>query len=145
MFIMLASCTLAVGCGGPSGPEREQIPTVTASGTLLYQGKPLEGYEVTFVPKEGDRPASGKTDANGKFTLGTNNLGDGAAVGTYKVVVAFNAVSPLDPAVVTPDQIAATTPKPKVKLPAKYSDVEKSGIEVQVPEGGSTDLKIDLN
>jgi hypothetical protein len=144
MLVMLATCTAAIGCGQRSGQLREHLATVPASGVLLYQNKPLESYEVTFIPKQGDRPSAGKTDAEGRFTLGTNELADGAPPGTYTVVVSFNAVSPLDPAVVTPEQIAASTPKPKVKIPTKYSDPEKSGLQVQVPEGGSTELKIEL-
>jgi hypothetical protein len=143
-LLSIASLIFAVGCGGPPLTERDHIETVPAAGVVLYQGKPLPDYEITFIPKEGNRPATGKTDAEGRFTLGTNDVGDGAPVGTFKVVVSFNAVSPLDPAVVPPEQIIATTPKPKVKVPAKYSDAEKSGIEIQVPEGGSTELKIEL-
>ena len=41
-------------------------------------------------------------------------------------------------------QRAAMAPKPKVKIPPKYNDPEKSGIVQVVPRGGIKSLRFDL-
>jgi hypothetical protein len=106
---------------------------------------PLAGYRVTFMPDDGRRPAVGMTDADGKFKLGTNDAGDGAVVGTHNV--AFVWVPPLtgEPGQETINDNPASLPKPKVKIPDKYSDPEKSGITQEVPARGVSDLKFDLH
>jgi hypothetical protein len=35
-------------------------------------------------------------------------------------------------------------PKPSVNVPSKYANPETSGLKEEVPKGGLTDLKIDL-
>jgi len=35
-------------------------------------------------------------------------------------------------------------PKPKVKVPLQFANPEKSGVEVDVPEEGLADFKIEL-
>jgi hypothetical protein len=143
---LLAIVPLATaGCSSSdSGPRPEIYETVAASGILTYKGLPLANYQVTFF-QEGKRPAQGMTDASGKFTLGTNATGDGAPPGKYKVTVAFAAQSPLDIAAATAEQIMKSTPRPKVKIPAKYVRREKSELVIEVPEQGSSDLKVELN
>jgi hypothetical protein len=128
------------GCGSSSDIEK----AVPVSGTVTFQGKPLEGYQVTFMPTDGRRPAIGVTDAAGKFTLGTNNVGDGAPPGMSKVAFVW-----VPPSVGAPGQEAindnpANLPKPKVKIPDHYADSEKSGITQDVPSRGISDLKFEL-
>lgn len=75
--LVLAGLTL-VGCGGPG--------TIPAEGTLMVDGKPLEGVVVLFKPKTPEgKPASGTTDADGNFVLTTEINGDGAFPGEYSV------------------------------------------------------------
>ena len=72
-----------VGCGG-------QRP-VKVSGTVKLHGQPIEGATVQFVPvKEGGRPATGMTKADGGFSLTTIEDQDGAMPGEYKVVITYN-------------------------------------------------------
>lgn len=82
------------------------------------------------------------TDAEGKFVLGTNAPGDGVMSGLSKVAVIY--VGP--PSTAEPGKESPTdkVPPPKVKIPAKFGNADKSGVTVEVPAGGSTDLKIDL-
>ena len=37
-----------------------------------------------------------------------------------------------------------TTPKPKVKIPPKYTTREKSDLDIEIPADGATDIKIEL-
>lgn len=55
-----------VGCGGGgSGDDHPQ--TAPVSGTVTYQGKPLEGATVYFVSEKFS--GSGKTNAEGRYEL----------------------------------------------------------------------------
>ncbi len=131
-----AMLALFAGPGCNSQPSGEIVSTVSASGVLTYKGQPLENHRVTLIA-EGKRPASGVSDAEGHFVLGTNDLSDGAPAGEHRVSVAY--VGPPDA-----DPEAGALPPPKVKIPAKYTQAEKSGLTVTVPPGGSSELSIEL-
>lgn len=141
-FAMLLSLGLLAGCGFAPGPVATIEEVVPVSGTLTYQGKPLEGYQVTFLPTDGRRVAVGVTDSAGHFTLGTNTLNDGAPPGSHKVSVVWAGPPSTDGAVLdAPTQ----PPKPPVQIPTKYGNPESSGLTQEVPPEGLRDLKIDLN
>lgn len=141
MFITLT----IVGCGAEPGPVAKDEPSVPASGVVLFKGKPLPEYRVVVMPVDGRRPAMGATDAEGKFALGTNKPGDGAPAGSSKVGIVWAGPEQVGEAV---DQSAiddpAKMPKPKVVIPAKYANPETSGLTVDIPAGGTSDLKFDL-
>src|SRR5438876_8474569 len=145
---MRTVCSLVVlftaGCGGYS--QRAHLENVVpAAGALTYQGKPLESYQVTLLPTDGRRPATGITDAAGKFTLGTNNVGDGAPPGQHKVAIVWSPPRQAGEMGQEPiNDNPATMPKPKVNIPSKYNNPETSGIELEVPRSGSSELKIQL-
>jgi hypothetical protein len=135
---------LAVGCAD-SNRTADIEKVVPVSGTLTFQGKPLEQYRVTFLPTDGRRAAVGITDVAGKFVLGTNDVGDGAPAGKHKVAIVWappaSAGTPGQEAIV--DDLSKL-PKPKIKIPDKYGNPETSGLEQEIPAGGVSDLKIDL-
>ncbi len=129
-----------VGCG--SQPSGDVLSTVPAAGIVTYKGKPLEFHQVILM-SEGKRPAAGVSDADGKFILGTNDVGDGAPAGDYQVAVTY-----VGPTSTNPEEGMnefTTPPPPKVKIDRKYADSTKSGIQVTIPSGGSSELKIELN
>ena len=78
---------MLAGCGGKSYDLAE------VSGVVKYNGEPLEGLAVRFLPnseKGTSGPDSiGITDANGKYTLMVASLEDtkGAVIGTHRVVI----------------------------------------------------------
>ncbi len=78
-FAWLLLAGFLVGC---SGSDRQPV-----QGTVTLDGEPLEGAAISFTPAEGGRPASGNTDAQGKFTLGSFTANDGLPPGSYKVSV----------------------------------------------------------
>ena len=82
-------CMVAVvTLGGCSRPTVEGRPALAAaSGTVLYQQKPVEGATVLFIPVDHGYAATGRTDANGKFQLRTFDPDDGAAPGKFTVTV----------------------------------------------------------
>jgi len=133
--------SLIAGCGGNSGPVAETVPVVTAAGTLTFQGKPLEHYQVMLFPQDG-RPAAGMVDAAGKFVLGTNQPGDGAPAGTHRLAVTWVGPPSTDPGQGVME--FTPPPPPKIKIPEKYTNPETSGITVEVPESGSDAIVIEL-
>ena len=78
--LVAALAMTAAGCGRGDKPLMAD-----AAGSVTYNGDPLEGATVVFVPDSG-LPATGITDAEGRFTW--NTRGDsGAVVGPGKVAI----------------------------------------------------------
>ena len=67
---------------------------VPVQGTVLLDGKPLEGAAVLFHPKADERPAVGTTDKRGIFHLTTRSQSDGAHVGLNKVSITKESDEP---------------------------------------------------
>ncbi len=83
-FLLLAAGACVCGCG-PSGPER-----VAVTGTVTYQGKPIEQGSIRFVPTgETKGPATGTTIKQGKYEASAKG---GVLVGTQRVEI--TAVAP---------------------------------------------------
>ncbi len=78
--IAVFAALLLTGCG-ESPPA-----TVEVTGQVLLDGEPCEAAMVMFQPASG-RPATGRTDGDGRFTLTTFSDGDGAVPGEHVVVV----------------------------------------------------------
>ena len=139
LSLFLGGVLLIAGCGERS-EVAEIVKTVNAQGVLTYQGKPLENYQIIFQPPGNLRPAAGRSDAEGKFRLGTNKIGDGAVPGTHRVTVVY-----VGPEVnLAPGDEFKEIPPPKVVIPEKYASPESSDINLVVPAGGTADLKIEL-
>jgi hypothetical protein len=125
-----------IGCGARPGTA----PTARVSGTVTYQGKPIEGVNIAFVPTSG-RPASGVTDASGRFTLSTFGTGDGAVLGSHKVVLAE-----------MPDDAQPMPGEPgwekwknrKLRFAKKYADPELSGFTAEVKSGTKNVFSFDM-
>jgi hypothetical protein len=128
----------AAGCGQKPGTA----PTVKVTGTVTHNGTPVEGAGVTFFPESG-RPASGVTDAAGKFTLSTFESGDGAVVGNHKVAIADSKVSEeTAPMPGTPE--AENYTPPESRFPEKYANPATSELTAEVKDGGENDFTFDI-
>jgi len=121
--------------------EAGTAPTVPVTGTVTYNNRPIEGVNVLFTPASG-RPASGTTDAAGRFTLSTFDRDDGAVAGTHTVTIAPGSGSGPPPMPGTPEaEQARSTPSP---FPQRYSDPEQSGFTATVERGGENDFSFDM-
>ncbi len=80
---LLALVCLLCGCSGSGRP-----PTYPVTGTVLWNGKPVQGARVVFIPTGAEESAAGITNASGKYQLTTFVAGDGAQPGEYRVKVA---------------------------------------------------------
>ena len=134
MCVLLHAVAL-VGCGSSGGN-----PVLKVTGVVTYQGAPVADAGVTFTPEKG-RPASGKTDASGKFTLSTFAKEDGAVPGLHKVAVTPNA-SQIAPMPGTPEAAQAAAGKPP--FPPRYNSAETSGLTADVKPGAENDFKFEL-
>lgn len=156
VIVGLGALLTLVGCG--SG---KNIGAVKATGTVTFDGKPLEGATVSFIPEgEGGRNASGLTDAQGNFRLTTLEPGDGALPGKYKVTVSKVEQDPnaLPPATTQEEgmkraaEMAAkantrnATPAepPKAMLPDRYGNEKTSGLSAEVKSGGENNFTFPL-
>ncbi|MBX3427865.1 MAG: hypothetical protein KF688_19455 [Pirellulales bacterium] len=124
LFGVLAAISLAIGCA-PQGP-----PIVPVSGRVLLDGKPLTHGIVRFAPPN-QRPALGRLDGEGRFTLTTRSDGDGAIVGTHRVAVQSHEPTSNPPGV-------------KWHAPQKYANYSSSGLTQEIL-GPTADLVINLS
>jgi len=76
-FVLL----VLLGCGG-SGVE-----LATVEGTITVEGRPLSGGFVRFMPINGGRTASGRTDKDGHYTMQYSVHDDGVLVGPARVAI----------------------------------------------------------
>jgi hypothetical protein len=139
----VAFAIISSGCGhGPNVPK-----TAAVHGYVKLDGKPVAGADVAFYCQTpGGRPAIGKTDAAGRFSLSTFGVNDGAIPGEHAVVIskfvfdsAINGSAAKAAATSSlpagPMESAATKARPVV--PLKYSKASESGLNAAVkPEGG---------
>jgi hypothetical protein len=141
-LVVVGSLVLA-GCGG--GGEAKRIAVFKVTGTVTLQGNPLAQAVVTFSPKEGQPipVAFGMTNEKGEFTLTTYTTGDGAAAGSYGVVVSkavssgatTGAAHSADPAVLAKAQLghdASVSPATGSVVPAVYSDATQTPLNAKV-------------
>ena len=122
--------SFVAGCGSGVRPIDGSVPV---SGTVTFNGQPLEQGMVRFAPESGGKaqPATGQIK-NGKFTMLTTASSPGVVVGKYKVSIISN--KPFAPPALKP----GTPPDPKAKfepeslVPTKYNDIKTSGLEADV-------------
>ncbi len=104
---------LVAGCGD-GRPTR-----VPVSGHVLIDGKPLESGSIMFHAAA-NRPASGKIEPDGHFTLSTYDFGDGCVPGDHPISVIGNKL-------VNRQTVRWFAPK-------KYASVSISGLRFEVTE-----------
>ena len=146
---------LAAGCSRSDG-----LRLVEAAGVVTYQGAPLPGARVTFVPQNGP-VATGVTDLEGKFELRTGTL-RGVVAGPSKVSVTapgaetssqVRAGDPSNPesmkammSQMIEGQKGKTQKEPPGAIPKKYGSAQTSGLAVTVTaDPGQNQFELKLN
>ena len=145
LFLTPAILALIIGCT-PSGPANRK-PTKKTTVIVSYKNAPLEGATITFVPQGPDpTPAYGKTDAQGKAKMKTYVEGDGAVVGTHKVLIEKSESVGGQTVDVDSPQYDPNAPPAKVKylMPQKYGNPGTSGLTAEVKETGPNEFTFDL-
>lgn len=158
----LASVTL-FGCGG--------VKRIPVAGTVTLDGKPMDDVIITFAPdaaKGNTAPITCKSPVKeGRYELQTTGTtraesGSGVPPGWYKVIVIPQSKNPFaQPPAPVPTKAGTSkrgqirnaqiqrSRKPKTPaknaIPAQYSTVEKTPLEVEVkdhPESGAYDFSL---
>ena len=86
LAVLAVPALLVLGsCGGTDDGLGKRYPV---SGTVTYNGSPLEKGEISFVTEDMSKNfgATG-TITNGSYTLSMGGDGDGAQAGKYKVTI----------------------------------------------------------
>ena|SRR5688572_20106936 len=117
------------GCGGAGAPPG----SVSVSGTVTLDGKPVDSAAVAFIGNEGARLATASTDSAGKFTIQ-------AAPGKNVVTVAKASpnptpVSDAPQTMPTEGEYQKLILSVKSEFPSKYGDPKTSGISFDVTPG----------
>ncbi len=123
------------GCGGSGDrPELGQV-----SGTITLDKKPLSGVAVVFQP-DGGRPASGTTDAEGRYELTYIGQTRGTKVGHNRVEIASSEEGEEDADEPEGDVDSLQAKQPvnssRPSIPARYNT--KSELEADVKPGKNT-------
>jgi hypothetical protein len=118
------------GCG-------DSLDLLPASGTVTYNGQPVDGADVIFTPDNG-QPGTGKTDASGKYTISTMGK-PGATRGMNKVTIqktsrSGEAIANPKPEDMMKMQKGPSASTVKSELPDKYS-VPQGGLTADVQSG----------
>jgi hypothetical protein len=136
VFAILFLATVGACRRGASGPS-----TVPVTGTVTFNGSPVDGAMVTFLPAGTDDPRVGsqaETDHDGRYQLrthiGAGKFKDGVVPGAYLVTV-----NKLDTAA-----IKTTYAPPKNLLPKKYADGKTSQLKAEVAVGKENDFAFAL-
>jgi hypothetical protein len=124
---------LAVGCGPKA------VPT---EGIVTFDGKPVAGATVMFVPVQGP-PATAITDEKGEFQLTSGAHGAGALPGEYKVTITLEAKTKIDPdAPPVEGMPVRIVISPSVDIPPDYSNPQKTPLSARIPAQGKIELKV---
>lgn len=131
IVLIIAGVASLHGCGS------RNPATHAVTGTVSYQGKLVEGAGVMFMPSSG-RPASGRTDAQGRFTLRTYKDGDGAIVGENVVSISKMIPVPGD------DAKDPMLKRMSSVLPTRYATPTTSPLKATVSAAGPNDFTFEL-
>ena len=114
---------VAAGCGA-----RDSLGLAPVTGTVTYDGKPLDHGNVVFFPEAGvpGPQAVGAIQSNGTFRMQTIGR-DGAAVGRHRVMV--HCRRPLRP------EEERQMIVPESLIPEKYSSESNSPLRFEVKRG----------
>ncbi len=132
VFVLALSASFSMTVAACS--KHDGLSPVPAGGTVTLKGEPLASGNIQFYPTSGARPAGGGIK-DGKFTLTTYEGNDGAIPGKHNVsVTAYKDV-----------KVAGQSELQQVLIiPENYANPGTSGISVEIPPAGNTDLKIEL-
>jgi hypothetical protein len=155
LWLTLPAALVVLGCSDTSGlPSRVRV-----SGTVTYQGKPLERGTISFSPVDAGGRGAGGSIVDGRYSLTTLDQDDGALPGKYRVSILAKEVGDLSTvdlkikktregratedekkamAAVFPQKAAAkAAAAAKSLIPARYGSPESSGLTYEVKQASS--------
>src|SRR5262245_13856277 len=145
--VALALLIAGPGCGGN---------LVKVKGVVTLDGKPVKDAVVLFERDGAEsRPATGRTDSDGVFTLSTYKPGDGVRPGDYKVAITPPQNVPLvsDRTDMSFEEAMALREKGEQEMknkpppfgagiPARFSDPKQTPLRQKVPPDGQVSFDL---
>lgn len=123
---VLVALALLVGCGNKTYPVEGQV--VFEDGS---PAKDLAGYYIMFQSEDQTGGANGLIHADGSFSVGTFNDGDGALRGKQRVAIA-------------PPAPEVHKPRLPVHLSDRYASFDTSGLEVEIkPQSNRLTIQVE--
>lgn len=110
------------------GCEGSSMKTAPVTGRITFNGKPVPQGVVLFVPLSPGPTATGEIHTDGTYSLTTFRNGDGAVLGTHKVVVDAKEDFP-------PGPISPRSPTPFAVVPDKYLSHATTDLTADVQHG----------
>jgi hypothetical protein len=134
LFLSTTMAVLLAGCG-PKIATFERHSVYPVEGTVIWKQKPLVGARLEFHPlgwtlRAFTHAPVAVTGKDGRFHVSTYGGDDGAPVGKYTITIVCN------------DGLPGMS-RPNI-LPARYTLVETSGLEVEIVEGANVLPPLDL-
>ncbi len=140
LSLSLAFCIGVAGCGNKT---KDPYVVHKVTGTVQYDGKPLEGASVTFFPDGSNAEkmsASSITDAEGKYSLQTQGVEKpGAIAGKYSIAITKIEVKEMTEeerreALLQSSRSGAFPASSSAKqlVPKKYNSPQSSGLTAAV-------------
>ncbi|WP_417384272.1 carboxypeptidase regulatory-like domain-containing protein [Gimesia sp.] len=132
-LILLLMTIICTACSGASEDKwtKQRPPTYPVSGTVNFNGTPLEGATVVFQSTGAQTQAAvGRTDKEGHFQMRTFEEGDGAIAGEHSV--AITCVKSEGPAEGTNLDEADVVITETSLIPTVYGKAQKSGLNATV-------------
>jgi hypothetical protein len=152
VVLAVAGALAMTSCGTDDGLGK-RFPV---SGTVTYNGQPLEGGKISFIPDDPKNIGASGTIDKGSYALSTGGENDGARAGKYKVTVTAKEDSVakakadfakdnkgLDPGYLPGRYLAAAESKAKSLIPTGYGDIRTTTLTAEVKEQPNTiDFKL---
>jgi hypothetical protein len=96
---------------------------MSVKGTVTYEDKPITSGTINFISEDGS--SYGELKPDGSYELMTNEPGDGARPGSYKVTV----IAMQDQGTALPE---AKNPLPPPTVPLKYTSLATTDLTATV-------------
>ncbi|WP_417390052.1 hypothetical protein [Gimesia sp.] len=144
-LILLLFIILCPACSGSAEDKwtKQRPPTYPASGTVKFNGEPLEGATIVFQSNGAQTQAAvGRTDKDGHFQLRTFEEGDGAIAGEHRV--AITCIRTEGPAEGANLDEADVVIKETSLIPTVYGNAQKSGLTANVNPDQENDFTFEL-
>lgn len=160
-FFAIPVVAFLCGCSTEDEWTKSLPATVDATGYVTLDGEPVEGASIVFAPADGKtHAAKALSDSSGYFSLDAFPSKTGAVPGDYKILVTKTMET--KGGTPPPDSPAAKLSESAMKegmahaqedseevhwvnvLPKKYNNPNTSGLKATIPEGGTSDLNLEL-
>lgn len=143
-FTVITLLLALFACSAKEDPLKANRPqTVNVTGKVMYNGSPVVGAQVNFIPAANTDPAAyALTKEDGTFVLSTFEDEDGAVPGNYKVTVVKRSVETI-PNPQDPSGPPVGT-KAESFLPEKYGSLSSTDLQFDISNDGAESLEISL-